>query len=153
MFLGSRSRSIFKASNDLLSLTLHHSHSDSSSFSLIEGSFWLHWTQPDNPGYFIFYSTDYSLISIYCPNSPLLCNQRSQGLWTSLGRILFCLVHQVIEFQLFSGNNIQMSTVLEQVKKSVSTCILEITVRNMQGESVKMKNRKSGEKDIIIVPI
>ena len=27
------------------------------------------------------------------------------------------------------------------------------TVRNMQGESVKMKNRKSGEKDIIIVPI
>lgn len=46
-----------------------------------------------------------------------------------------------------------MSTVLEQVKKSVSTCILEITVRNMQGESVKMKNRKSGEKDITIVPI
>ena len=130
MFLGSWSRSIFKASNDWLSLTLHHSHSDSSSsFSLIEGSFWLHWTQPDNPGYFIFYSTDYSLISIYCPNSPLLYNPRSQGLWTSFGRILFCLVYQVIEFQLFSGNNIQMSTVLEQVKKSVSTCIIEQSFR------------------------
>ena len=30
--------------------------------------------------HFIFYSTDYSHISIYCPNSPLLCNPRSQGL-------------------------------------------------------------------------
>ena len=100
-----------------------------------------HYTGPSQitqDNYFILHSTDYNLISIYYLISPFLCNltySQVPGIrtWTSFARTLFCLAHQVKEFQLYSVNSIEMSTVLEQVNNQLAPAFWKQNCQGYEG--------------------